>query len=90
MKRGKNFRTTGKSKRTFQDQILSEGTYADPQAQALYDEHILSLCHKAALNAWNRIQELGKRIESYTRVKKAKENPLMTFYKDYLRLYKQE
>ena len=47
----------GKAKglETSQDQILGEGTYADPQAQALYNEQILSLCHKAALNAWDRI-----------------------------------
>ena len=34
-----------------QDQILGVGAYADPQVQALYDEEVLSLCHKAALNA---------------------------------------
>ena len=52
----------GKAKRleTSQDQILGEGTYVDPQVQALYDEKILSQCHKAALNAWDRIRELGK------------------------------
>ena len=46
----------GKAKglETSKDQILGEVTYADPQAQALYDEKILFLCHKAALNAWNR------------------------------------
>ena len=45
---------------TSQDQILGEGTYADPQTQALYDEQILSLCHKAALNVWDRIQDPEK------------------------------
>ena len=40
------------------DQILSEGLYSDPQDQALYDDHTLSLCSTAALNAWDRIQEL--------------------------------
>ena len=34
-----------------QDQILGKGPYADPQVQALYDEEILSLCHKVALHA---------------------------------------
>ena len=42
-----------------QDQILGIGTYVDPQVQALYDKEVLSLCHKAALNAWDRIPELG-------------------------------
>ena len=45
---------------TSQDQIFGEGTYADPQAQAFYDENTFSLCHKAALNAWDRIQGLEK------------------------------
>ena len=46
-----------------QGQILGEGHYADPQSQAIYNEHILSLCHTTALNAWNRIPEPRKRIE---------------------------
>ena len=45
---------------TSQDQILGEGHYADPDSQAIYNEHILSLCHTANLNAWYKIQELGK------------------------------
>ena len=55
----------GKAKglETSQDQILGEGTYADPQAQALYNEQILSLCHTATLNVWDRIQQLGKQLE---------------------------
>ena len=40
-----------------QDQILDEGFYSDPQDQALYNEHTLSLYSTAVLNAWNRIQE---------------------------------
>ena len=39
------------------DQILGKSCYADPQSQAIYNEHILSLCHTAALNARDRIQE---------------------------------
>ena len=53
---------------TYQHQILGVGPFADPQFQALYDELILSWCHKAAFNAWDRIQELGIKFESYTRV----------------------
>ena len=43
----------GKAKglETSHNQILGEDTYADPQVQALYNEEILSLCNKAALNA---------------------------------------
>lgn len=46
MTRGKKFRTKGKSKSI--GAILGEGSYDDPQDQAVYDKHILSLCHKAA------------------------------------------
>ena len=49
-----------------QDQILGEGPYADSDSQATYNEYILSLCHTAALNAWDKNQE--KIIESYTKV----------------------
>ena len=64
----------GKAKgfETSQDQIFGKDTYANPQTQALYDEQILSLYHKAYLNVWDRIQELGKLIESLTRVKLVK------------------
>ena len=45
-----------------QDQILGEGCYADPDSQAICNEHILSLCHTEALNAWDKIQELRERL----------------------------
>ena len=51
------------------DQTLDETTSVEAHDQALYDEHILSLFHTAALNAWDRIQKLGRRTESYVRVK---------------------
>ena len=81
VRRGKNFRTTGKTKRyeTSQGQILAEGTYADLQVQDLYDKQILSLCQKANLNAWDRIQQLGKWIESYTGVKRGQGEPFINF-----------
>ena len=58
----KIFEQHGKANRSeaSQDQILCEGIYADPQDQALY-EHILSLCHTAALNARDRAQEPEKK-----------------------------
>ena len=62
-----------------QDQILDVGAYADPQVQALYDEEVLSLCHKAALNAWDRIPELGKKLESYTRLTQGYGEPYTDF-----------
>ena len=84
VRRGKNFRTPGKNKgfEASQDQILGKSTYAYLQDQALHDEQILYLCQRALVNAWGRIQELRKRIEYILGLKKAKENPLVTFYKD--------
>ena len=39
----------------------------------------MSLCSTAALNACDRIQDLGKRIESYIRVKQSQRAPLSDF-----------
>ena len=52
-----------------QDQILGKGFYSDLQDQALYDEHTLFLCNTAHSNSCDRIEELGKRVESYIWVK---------------------
>ena len=49
--------------------------YDDPQSQTVYNEHILSLCHTAALNTWDKIKKLGRnqelerKIESHTKVR---------------------
>ena len=89
-RRGKNFRTTGKAKgfETSQDQILGEGQYSNPLYQVLYNKHTLSLCSTAALNAWDRIQELGKIIESHIRVKQGQREPISDFLQRLTRLYK--
>ena len=49
-------------------QFHGEGNYSDVQRQSLYDYHTLSLSHAAVLNAWDRVQEVGKRIESFTKI----------------------
>ncbi|KAL6085757.1 hypothetical protein STEG23_032269 [Scotinomys teguina] len=46
-----------------QDQILGEGHFANRNIQATYDEHTISLCCTAALNAWEKIPEPGKQTE---------------------------
>ena len=48
----------------------------------LHDEHNLSLYSTAALNAWDRIQELGKRTESYKhiRIKQGQREPFSDFF----------
>ena len=52
---------------------------ADPQSQANYNEHILPLCHTEGLNVWDRIQEVGKRIELYIRVRQGQREPFSDF-----------
>lgn len=53
-----------------QDQLLSEGQCADIRRQFGFDDHILVLCHRAALNAWSRVEESGKRTKSFTEITK--------------------
>ena len=57
-----------RSRNISQNQILGEGDYATIETQAVYDDHTLDLCHAAALNAWDKIGEIGKKIESFTKV----------------------
>lgn len=70
-----------------QDQILGEGHYADINSQATNNEHIVSLCHTATLNAWDRIQELGKELSYILKLYKAHKNSSVTFYRDGLKLF---
>ena len=46
-----------------QDQILGEGDYATIERQTVYDDHILNLCHTAALNGWDRTGEIVNKTE---------------------------
>ena len=48
-----------------QDQLFGEGDYADIERQSLYDVHILALSHAAALNAFDRIEDIGNMTESF-------------------------
>ncbi|ERE68429.1 putative Gag polyprotein [Cricetulus griseus] len=66
-----------------QDKILGESIYADPQVQAGYDDHILSLCRTAALNAWDKIRESGERVETYTEIEQGLTEQFPDFFKDY-------
>ena len=46
-----------------QDQILGEGQHADLQRQYEFNDPTLVLCCLAALNAWEKSEESGKRSE---------------------------
>ena len=61
------------------DQIIDEEVYSDPEDQSLSDEHTPSLCTTAVLKAWDKIQELGKKVESYLRVKEDQRQPFSDF-----------
>ena len=51
-----------------QEQFLGKGQYADLQRHLGFDDHILALCHLAALIAWNRIEESEKMSELFTKI----------------------
>lgn len=55
---------------------------SDLQRQITFDDHILALCHIAALNACDRAKESGKRTESFTKITQGPKKPLLIFYKD--------
>lgn len=65
-----------------QDQILCKGHYADINSQVTFDEHTLFPCCTAALNAWDKIQELEKRIKSYTKAIQNSKEPFLIICKD--------
>ncbi|KAL6085349.1 hypothetical protein STEG23_022272 [Scotinomys teguina] len=62
-----------------QDQILGEGHFADRNIQATYDEHTISLCRTAALNAWEKIPEPGKQTEVYIKIFQGPREPFTDF-----------
>ena len=62
-----------------QDQVLEEGDYINVQRQSLYDNHTLVLCCTAALNAWDGIEEVEKKIESFTMVIQSPKETFMDF-----------
>ena len=69
-KEAKNIEQWSKSRgrKISKDQLLGEGEYATVERQAEYDSHTLDLCHTAASNTWDRIGEIEKIIEPFTKV----------------------
>lgn len=61
---GERIQATGIS--ISQDQLLGEGPYAEAEMQVEYDDTTLALCCKAALSAWDRVKDTGKRSELLT------------------------
>ena len=56
------------SREISQDQILGKGDYITIERQSLYDDHILDLCCAETLECLDRIGEIGRKIESNTKV----------------------
>ena len=52
----------------FQDEINGENQYADFQRQCMLGDNNQILCHIQDLNASDRLEELGKRTESFTKI----------------------
>ena len=50
------------------DWFLGEDQYAESQRQLKFDDHTLVLCHLATLNAWDKVEESGKKSESFTKI----------------------
>ena len=61
------------------DPLLGEGDYATIERQSLYDDHALAFCSGEVLNAWDRIGEVGKKIESFTKVIQGPKEAFMDF-----------
>lgn len=43
-----------------------------------YDNHTMTLCCLAALNVWYKVEESGKRLESFTKIYKDQNMPILT------------
>ena len=52
----------------YQDQHLGKEDFATIERQSLYNGYTIILCYAAALNAWDRFEEVGKKIELFTKV----------------------
>lgn len=66
---------------------LTLGQHADLQRQSIFDGHISVLCHMAALNAWDRIEEAEKKIELFTKIVHGPKEAFNDFfYKGWLQL----
>ena len=63
-----------------QDQLLVEGNYANVKMQSLYDDHTLALSHTIALTAWDRIKEVGKKIELFLKLYRVQRKPSQITY----------
>lgn len=64
-------------------QFHGEGNYSDVQRQSIYDYHTLALSHAATLNAWDRVKEVRKIIEPFSKIiQYPKEIFIDFFYKD--------
>lgn len=48
--------------------MLGEGQYAELQRQLEFDDHILALHHLTALNVRDKVEQSGKRSESFTKI----------------------
>ena len=48
--------------------------------QVVYDEAALALCHTEALNAWDKGEETGKGLESFTPIMQGPKETFTNFF----------
>lgn len=54
--------------------------------QVDYDDTTLALCGRAALNAWDKVKETGKRSELLTDILQGSGEAFTDFFEDWLQL----
>ena len=64
-----------------QDQIFGEGYSANMDRKITFDDIVLALCCTADLNVWNKIQESGKRTETFNKSILGQQKPSLNFCK---------
>lgn len=64
-----------------QEQFHGEAMFADLQREITFDNLTLALGCTEALNAWDRVEELGKRIEAFTKITQGLKEAFTDFWK---------
>ena len=48
--------------------VLSEAQYSDIQEQIQFDDVTIEQCHMVALRAWDKVEDPGKKSNSFTKI----------------------
>lgn len=50
------------------DQLLGKGRYTEVEKQTVYEREASAFCYTAALSAWDKVEETGKRLEPFIQI----------------------